>query len=316
MLFSLIVPCYNEEGGVVPLFEAIHSTFGGQDFDYEIVFVNDGSTDGTLRSLRQLAAENPGVARAISFSRNFGKESALLAGLKHAKGDILCFIDADLQHPPETALEMLNKLRADEDLSCVCAIQTERSESRLTRLFKNGFYRLINALSDVNFVSGASDFRVFRRQIADALLSMTEYYRFSKGLFSWVGFKTEYYPYRATPRHSGETKWSFVGLLRYAIDGIFSFTAVPLRVAMFAGLVTSLLSVVYLLVVVVQKLFFSIDVPGYATIVTLILFFGGAQLFFIGIVGEYLARVFTQTKHRPPYIIQETINIQAEGEEA
>ncbi|MDR3344500.1 MAG: glycosyltransferase family 2 protein [Oscillospiraceae bacterium] len=316
MLFSLIVPCFNEENGVAPFFEAVRSVFGGADFSYEVVFVNDGSADGTLRGLRKLAAEQPDIVRVISFSRNFGKEAALLAGLQQAKGDILCFMDADLQHPPDIALDMLGKLRAAPNLDCVCAVQEERSERRLTRLLKNSFYKIINKLSDVRFVSGASDFRVFRRPVANALLSVTEYYRFSKGLFSWVGFETEYYPYRAAPRRSGESKWSLIKLMRYALDGILSFTTVPLRAAVVAGLITSLLSIIYLLVVVVQKLFFSIDVPGYATIVTLILFFGGAQLFFIGIVGEYLARVFTQTKHRPAYIIRESINIQTEGEKS
>ncbi|MDR1806044.1 MAG: glycosyltransferase family 2 protein [Clostridium sp.] len=308
MLFSLIVPCYNEEDGVEPFFSAARDALEGQGFEYEIVFVNDGSADATLERLRALAQAQRELVRVVSFSRNFGKEAALLAGLRHAKGDTLCFIDADLQQPPRFALQMLRRLEEQPDLDCVCAVQGKRRENAIKRVLKSGFYRLINALSDVPFVAGASDFRVFRRNVADALLGMTEYYRFTKGLFSWVGFNTEYVPYQAEPRQSGQTKWSLLGLMRYAFDGILSFTAMPLRFAVFAGIITALLSVVYLLVVVIQKLFFSIDVPGYATIVTLILFFGGAQLFFIGIVGEYLARVFTQTKGRPPYIIKETFN--------
>ncbi|MCL2023365.1 MAG: glycosyltransferase family 2 protein [Oscillospiraceae bacterium] len=305
-MLSLIVPCYNEERGVLPFFEEAKRVFDGSE--YEIVFVNDGSNDGTFQELKDLAKLHENTVRVVSFSRNFGKEAALLAGLKHAAGEFLCFIDADLQQLPETAKEMLAILEEAPQLDCVCAVQEKRREGLFSTVMKGAFYKTINALSDVHFESGASDFRVFRRNVANALLDMTEHYRFTKGLFAWVGFETRYIPYRASERQNGKSRFSFWRLLRYAFDGIISFTAAPLRLAVIAGIITALGSLTYLLVVVIQKLFFAIDVPGYATIVTLILFFGGANLFFIGVVGEYLARVFTQTKNRPPYIIKATIN--------
>jgi glycosyltransferase involved in cell wall biosynthesis len=308
LLFSLIVPCYNEEDNVLPFLLAARDALDGQAYDWELIYINDGSQDGTRDRLRTLAAEHPKTVRAVTFSRNFGKEAALLAGLHHAKGDVLCFIDADLQQPPAFAAEMLQTLLRDPDLDCVCAVQEVRREGKLLSAVKGAFYKLGNKLTDVDFVNGASDFRVFRRPVADALLALTEGQRFSKGLFAWVGFDTLYVPYRAAERLAGKSKWSPVGLLRYGLGGIISFTTRPLRAAVVVGIVSALLSLVYLVAVWIQKLFFSIDVPGYATIVTLVLLLGGLQLFFFGVLGEYLARVFTETKRRPPYIIKEALN--------
>jgi len=310
---SCVIPCYNEEDNILPFFNSLSQTLEAAGLSYELLFVDDGSRDGSLERLRALAAEKPAV-RVIRFSRNFGKEAAMYAGLRAAKGDYVSIVDADLQQPPEVLLQMVNMLEADPELDCVAAFQKNRRESGPMRFFKGAFYGLINRVAEIEFVSGASDFRTLRRNMVDALNSVTEYYRFSKGLFSWVGFRTEYIPYEARERASGKTKFSFWKLLQLAFEGIIAFTTMPLKLATVAGLLTAAVSVIYLVVVVLQKLIQGIDVPGYATIVVLILLLGGMQLFFLGVIGEYLARMYIQTKNRPVYIIKETFGGEAEEE--
>lgn len=302
MKLSLVVPCYNEEANVPLFYDAVQADFAQAGFEYELVFVNDGSSDGTLRALQTLCATADCRVKVIDFSRNFGKEAAMYAGLAETEGDYVTIIDADLQQRPAIALDMVRRLDAQPEIDCVAAYQEDRRESKALVFFKNGFYRLINRFSDTEFVQGASDFRTMRRPMVEAVLRMDEYFRFSKGLFSWVGFRTEFIPYRAEERASGESKWSFWKLFKYAMEGIFAFTTAPLRLATILGLITSALSVIYLLVVVFQKLIFGIDVAGYATIVVLILLLGGIQLLCIGIIGEYIARTYIQTKKRPIYI--------------
>jgi len=306
MKLSLVVPCYNEEGNVEKFFSEVKRVFDGKVNDYEFVFVNDGSKDKTLVNLKKLYNEQKDShIQVLSFSRNFGKESAIYAGLNHAKGDMVCLIDADLQQRPEVVLEMLDVMNSNEDLDCVTAYQDERKESKLMTSLKSMFYKIINGIAEVRFVNGASDFRLMKRAMVDAILEMTEYHRFSKGIFSWVGFNTEYIPYTVEERESGESKWGFRKLLKYAFEGIVSFTTFPLKLSAYVGFLSSIVSIIYLIVVVVQKLAFGIDVPGYATIVVLVLLLGGLQLFSLGILGEYLSKIYVQVKNRPVYILKE-----------
>ena len=302
MKISLVVPCFNEEDNVRPFKECVENCFNPRGFSYEIVFVDDGSRDSTLKKLKELLEETSGNIQVISFSRNFGKEAAIYAGLAHTKGDMVCIIDADLQQRPEVVLEMIDILDAKPDLDCVAAYQQERKEGGLISAFKSCFYKVINKMSEVDFVNGASDFRLMRRQMVNAVLGMTEYYRFSKGIFSWVGFNTEFIPYVVQLREHGESKWGTAKLIKYALEGIVAFSTVPLKISTFIGFVSSILSVLYLIFVVVQKLAFGIDVPGYATIIVLLLLIGGLILFSLGIIGEYLARMYVQLKNRPIYI--------------
>ena len=304
MKLSLVVPCYNEEKNVPLFYEAVKNDFSGVDFDYELVFVNDGSKDGTFKELQKLC-EGDLPVKIVNFSRNFGKESAMYAGLRESEGDYVTIIDADLQQRPSIALDMVRMLDGEPDYDCVAAYQESRRESKLLVFFKNSFYKLINKFSDTEFVQGASDFRTFRRPMVEAILAMDEYFRFSKGLFSWVGFNTKFIPYKVEERATGNSKWSFKKLFKYALDGIFAFTTAPLRFATIIGLLTSFLSIIYLIVVVIQKLAFGIPVAGYATIVVLILLLGGIQLCCIGIIGEYIGKMYLETKERPRYIIKE-----------
>lgn len=306
MKLSLVVPCYNEEQNVSLFYNAVKNDFSSAGFDYEIVFVNDGSKDATFKELQKLCAGDIPV-KIVNFSRNFGKESAMYAGLKESEGDYVTIIDADLQQRPSIALDMVKMLDNEPEYDCVAAYQEERKESKLLVFFKNSFYKLINKFADTEFVQGASDFRTFRRPMVEAILSMDEYFRFSKGLFSWVGFNTKFIPYEVEERATGTSKWSFKKLFKYAMDGIFAFTTAPLRIATVVGLAASFLSMVYLVVVVIQKLFFGIPVAGYATIVALILLLGGIQLLALGIIGEYIARTYIQTKNRPIYIAKNVI---------
>lgn len=232
----------------------------------------------------------------------------MLAGLGAARGELIALIDADLQQPPARVLDMVHILQEEPQYDCVAAFQEKRREGALQGFLKKSFYRLINRFSDVDFVENASDFRTMRRPVAEALLRMGESHRFSKGLFSWVGFATKYIPYQARARTEGTTKWSLIKLFRYAWDGILSFSTAPIKIAIYLGLICALLSAAYLVVVLVQKLAFSIAVPGYATIVCLILLLGGLQLFFLGILGEYIGRIYIQVKQRPPYLVKEHLN--------
>lgn len=306
MKLSLVVPCYNEEANVERFFSEVNKVFRGKADDYEFVFVNDGSTDGTYKKLKKIYEENSvSSVQILTFSRNFGKEAAIYAGLSYAKGDLVCIIDADLQQRPEVVLEMLCEMEQDETLDCVAAYQANRKESKTMKGLKYSFYKLINKVADVDFVNGASDFRLLKRTMVDAILRMTEYHRFSKGIFSWVGFNTKYIPYTVQERQFGETKWSYGKLFKYAFDGIISFSTFPLKLATGVGLVTSAASIIYLIAVVLQKLIWGIDVPGYATIVVLVLFLGGMQLFCLGILGEYISKIYLQVKNRPIYILKE-----------
>ena len=308
MKLSLVVPCYNEAENVAAFQNAAISAFEGCGYDFEIVFVDDGSKDATLHELRKLYKEQKCPVKVVSFSRNFGKEAGIYAGLKETSGEYVCFIDADLQQRPEITRDMVKILDEQPEYDVVAAYQDRRGESKLLSFFKKGFYKIINHLSNVNLKSDASDFRTFRRSVADSILALGEYHRFSKGIFAWVGYNTCFIPYTACERAAGVSKWNFFKLLNYAIDGIIGYSTKPLRIATFLGGFTSFAAFAYLIVVVLQKLIAGIDVPGYATIIVLILLLGGMQLFCIGIIGEYVGRTFEQSKNRPIYIAKEILN--------
>lgn len=308
MKLSLVVPCYNEEDNVELFYSECVKAFSGADFDYEFVFVNDGSRDKTIDKLKKLYNEKTeSNITVVSFSRNFGKESAIYAGIKNSTGDYVSLIDADLQQRPEVVLEMMDILRNEPEYDCVAAYQGKRKEGSVMTGFKSGFYKLINRLSEVELHADASDFRTFTRAVADAIIEMGEYHRFSKGIFSWIGFNTKYIPYEVQARNAGETKWSFSKLVRYAFEGISAFSTKPLKLATYVGLLASFAAIVYLIVVIVQRIWFNVAVSGYATIVALILLLGGIQLFCIGIIGSYLAKTYIQSKQRPIYIAKEIL---------
>ncbi len=308
MKLSLVVPCYNEEESVSLFLDAVIGAFDSCGYDYEIVFVNDGSKDNTLFQLKKLFSTQKCPIKVVSFSRNFGKESAIYAGMQHADGDYISLIDADLQQRPEIVRDMVQKLDEHPQYDVVAAYQDRRNEGKVLRFFKRNFYNTINRLSSVKLQPDASDFRTFRRCVRDNLLEMAEYHRFSKGLFAWVGYETCFIPYTACERVCGTTKWSFRKLFNYAIDGIIGFSTAPLRLATYLGAGTALAAVLYLIVVVLQKLIAGINIPGYATVIVLILALGAMQLICIGIIGEYVGRTFEQSKNRPIYIAKEVLS--------
>lgn len=308
MKLSLIVPCYNEAENVANFQAAVIDAFDGCGYDYEIVFIDDGSRDATLHNLRKLHASQKCPVKVVSFSRNFGKEAGLYAGLQHASGDYISLIDADLQQRPEIVRDMVDILDAEPEYDVVAAYQDRRGEGKMLSFFKKSFYNVINHLSDVSLHADASDFRTFRRSVAESILKLGEYHRFSKGIFAWVGYETKFIPYTACERAAGTTKWSFKKLMNYAIEGIIGFSTKPLRYSIYIGTVTAIAAVLYLFWVIFEKLYFGIDVPGYATIIVLILLLGSIQLFCIGIIGEYVGRTFEQSKDRPIYLTKEILD--------
>ncbi len=307
MKLSLVVPCYNEAENVGPFQEAVMEAFADCGYDYEIVFINDGSRDATLHNLKKIHAAQRCPVKVISFSRNFGKEAGLYAGLQHASGEYISLIDADLQQRPEIVRDMVKILDEQPKYDVVAAYQDRRREGKVLSFFKKSFYSIINKMSDVTLQPDASDFRTFRRSVRDSILDLTEYHRFSKGIFAWVGYDTCFIPYVACERASGTTKWNFWKLVEYAIEGIIGYSTAPLRLATVLGTVTGVAAILYLISVIIEKLVKGIAVPGYATIIVLILLLGSVQLFCIGIIGEYVGRTFEQSKDRPIYIAKEVL---------
>lgn len=313
---TLIVPCHDERGNVSALFEEASRAFGEAGVALEMVFVDDGSTDGTMGELARIVREHPGdLVRVISFSRNFGKESAMYAGLEAARGACVGFIDADLQQDPAVALDMYRRLVDDPGCDIVAAYQARRREGPVRRALKGAFYRVFNAASDeVDIPLDASDFRIFRRDVARALLQMPERFRFTKGLFAWIGFRTETVPYTVRDRAEGTSSWTLRKLFSYAMTGVLSFTTWPLRIAKWIGFLASMGAMLYLLyVLLVDYLINGIDIPGYPTLVCLILLIGGIQMFLLGIIGEYLGRDYLENKRRPIYIARKRLDTDAEG---
>ena len=312
---SLVVPCYNEAENVGPFPEAVMAAFAGCGSDSEIVFITDGSKDATLHNLKKIHAAQKCPVKVISFSRNFGKEAGLYAGLQYASGEYISLIDADLQQRPEIVRDMVKILDEQPEYDVVAAYQDRRREGKVLSFFKKSFYAIINQLSDVTLQPDASDFRTFRRSVRDSILELREYHRFSKGIFAWVGYDTCFIPYTACERAAGTTKWNFWKLLEYAVEGIIGYSTAPLRLATVLGTISGIGAVLYLIVVLLEKLIRGIDVPGYATIIVLILFFGSVQLFCIGIIGEYVGRTFEQGKARPIYIAKEILSYEEKKKE-
>ena len=312
MKLSLVVPCYNEAENVTAFQDAVTGAFDGCGYDYEIIFVDDGSKDATLHNLKKLHRDQKCPVKVISFSRNFGKEAAIYAGMQQADGEYISLIDADLQQRPEIVRDMVKILDEQEQYDVVAAYQDRRGEGKVLSFFKKSFYNLINRLSTVKLQSDASDFRTFRRSVRDSIMELAEYHRFSKGIFAWVGYNTCFIPYTACERHAGTTKWSFRKLLNYAIDGIIGYSTAPLRLATYLGGLSGVAAAVYMIVVMLQKLIWGIEIPGYATLIVLILFFGCIQLLCIGIIGEYVGRTFEQSKSRPVYIAKEILSYEKE----
>lgn len=305
-MLSIIVPCYNEEA-TLPLFvAAVEQVNETMQEPLEYIFINDGSTDKTLTVIKSLYQKHPEKVRFLSFSRNFGKEAALYAGLKSAQGELVTVMDADLQDPPELLPEMVHLIRQGE-YDCIGTRRTDREgEPKIRSFFAKTFYRLVNRIGQTEMVDGARDFRMMTRQMVDAVLELTEYNRFSKGIFSWVGFKTKYLSYENRERAAGETSWSFWSLFKYSIDGIVNFSEAPLNIASIIGGIACIGSVVALLFIVIRALLFGDPTAGWPSLVSILLFVSGMQLLCIGIIGKYIGKIFLETKRRPIYLIKET----------
>ena len=303
---SIVVPCYNEEAALPLFYQEITRVAGEMDdVDFEFVFIDDGSKDNTLPELRRLAAADSRV-RFVSFSRNFGKEAGMLAGLEAATGDFVALMDADLQDPPSLLPELYRAV-TEEGYDCAATRRTTREgEPPIRSFFARMFYRIINKISDADIVDGARDYRLMRRRVVDAILSMREYNRFSKGIFGWVGFKTKWVPFVNVERVAGETKWSFWKLFLYSLEGIVAFSTVPLALASVLGVLVCLAAFVFVVVVLVKTLAFGDPVGGWPSMMCVILFLGGVQLLCIGILGQYLSKTYLETKRRPVYLVRET----------
>ncbi|HPY84293.1 MAG TPA: glycosyltransferase family 2 protein [Ruminococcus flavefaciens] len=312
-LVSVVVPCYNEEE-VLPMFyeEIIKVTNGMSEkwpeLTFEFLFINDGSKDRTLEIFRELADKDKRV-RYISFSRNFGKESGMYAGLKNAKGDYVVVMDADLQHPPAFLPEMYGHVK-DGEYDCATTRRVNRKgESKIRSWFAMKFYKIMNKISQTEIVDGAQDFRFMTRQMVNAILDMSEYNRFSKGIFSWVGFKVKYLPYENVERPAGTTSWSFWGLFKYSLEGIMAFSTAPLAIASMLGIISCIIAFILMIITVIKTLVFGDPVAGYPTTICVIFLLSGLQLFCTGILGQYLAKTYLETKRRPIYIASETDEI-------
>ena len=304
---SVVVPCCNEEQAL-PYFmqeiQMVAAEMAQKGVELEILLVNDGSRDHTLSLLRDYAKQYENV-RYLSFSRNFGKEAAMYAGLEHARGDYVAIMDADMQDPPALLPQMYDLLQTGEYDSVATRRVSRKGEPLIRSFFARMFYKIINRISDADIVDGARDYRLMRRPMVDAILSMKEVNRFSKGIFGWVGFRTYWLPYENVERVAGETKWSFWKLFRYSLEGIIAFSTAPLAIASVVGLLVCLAAAVALAVVLVKTLAFGDPVAGWPSMICIILFLGGVQLLTVGIIGQYLAKTYLETKKRPIYILAE-----------
>ncbi len=302
---DLVVPCYNEEDVLHMFFEETNKVILTiPDYQFRYIFVDDGSRDNTLSILMELAEKHDNV-KYISFSRNFGKEAGIYAGLKYSQGDYVIVMDADLQHPPALFPAMLQGI--NEGYDCCAAMRTSRKgESKIRSAFSRTFYRLSNRLTNVDLVQGAVDYRIMTRQMVNSVLDMSERQRFSKGIFAWVGYKTKWIPYENVERPLGTTKWSFLGLFKYAVSGITGFSVAPLRMVTFMGSLISIGAFIYIIITIAHTLVSGIDVPGYATTLCAVLFLGGILELSIGILGEYIANIYMEVKERPIFILKNT----------
>lgn len=311
MKLSIIIPAMNEEGNIDTIYSNIKSIF--EDINYEVIFIDDGSTDKTLKVLEATYKKDPEHVRAVSFSRNFGKDAAIYAGLEHASGEYTAIIDADMEQNPSYLLKMLSFLEKNPEYDQVAmTIKKRKAGSAIKRFGAKMFYKFINKLSDIKFSNDASDFRMFRANVREALLSLPEKNRFSKGIFNWVGFNTKLMEYEVGTRTQGKTKFNFKKSISYAFDGIVGFSIKPLRLATIMGMLTSFCGFVYLIYIIIKTIVVGIETPGFATIVCLILLIGGIQLICMGILGEYIAKMFLETKLRPIYIAKKRLGFEEE----
>lgn len=304
-LISIIVPCYNEEEGLEIFFTELNKVINNiKNYNFEILFVDDGSKDNTAIIIRNLSEKYSNI-KYITFSRNFGKESAMLSGLKNSTGDLVVIMDADLQHPPKLISKMIEGIEEGYD-SVATRRKNRKGEPIIRSYFAKKFYKIINKTSKVSITEAATDYRLMDRKMVNAVLSLSEYHRFTKGLFEWVGFKTKWIEIDNVERVAGTTTWSFWGLFTYAIEGIVSFSVAPLKIASVLGVLISSSSFLYAIYIIIRTLLLGKDVPGYASLLCIILFMGGIQLISIGIIGEYLSRTYLEVKGRPHYITDKT----------
>ncbi len=304
-MVSVIVPCYNEQESLPLFYDEIYKVCQENQIEYELIFVDDGSLDETLKELKALSRRDSNVIY-LSFSRNFGKEAAMFAGFCNASGDYVAVMDADLQDPPSLLPKMLKILRGGNYDSVATRRVSRIGEPPIRSWFAKRFYQLINKISDVEIMDGARDFRLMKRSMVDAITSINEYNRFSKGIFSWVGFRTYWMPYENVGRIAGETKWNFWKLTKYAIEGIINFSQTPLSIASWFGMVMTAVSFVFMATIVFRKLLFGDPVAGWASTICIIIFIGGLQLFCLGIMGQYLAKTYMEAKQRPHFIISQS----------
>lgn len=302
---SLIIPCYNEEKSI-PLFdEELHKVICQlPEYEFEVLFVDDGSKDATMQQIR-LLREKRDYVRYLSFSRNFGKEAAMYAGFCNAKGDYVAVMDADLQDPPSLLPDMIQILETGEYDSVATRRVTRAGEPPLRSFFARLFYKLINRISDADIVDGARDYRLMKREMVDVIVAMGERNRFSKGIFGWIGFRTRWYEFENVERMAGETKWSFWKLLRYSIEGIVSFSELPLSIASWSGIFLTGVSALVLMFIVIRRLLFGDSVQGWASTICIMIFMGGIQLFCLGVIGQYVGKTYAESKKRPHYIVGE-----------
>lgn len=304
-MISVVVPCFNEEESIPLFYKEMEKTRKKMNKHFEYIFINDGSSDNTLAVLKELNQKDEN-AHYLSFSRNFGKEAALYAGLKHSTGEYITVMDADLQDPPELLPEMLNILKT-EDYDCVGTRRKDRKgEPPVRSFFSKSFYFLINKISQTEMIDGVRDYRLMTRQMVDAILEISEYNRFSKGIFSWVGFKTKYLSFENKERIAGNTSWSFWSLFKYSIEGIINFSEAPLMIASFVGFLFFVIAIIMLLFIVGRTLIYGNPTSGWPSMISIILLASGLQLFCLGIVGKYIGKIFLETKDRPIYILKET----------
>lgn len=303
---TLIIPCYNEQEVLGMLYEELKRvTSQMKQYVFELLFVNDGSKDDTLKILREMAEQDERVIY-YSFSRNFGKEAAMYAGFCNATGDYVAVMDADMQDPPSLLPEMMSYLESGEYDSVATRRVSRQGEPKIRSFFARRFYKLINRISDSDIVDGARDFRLMKREMVDAIIEIGEQNRFSKGIFGWIGFKTKWIPFENVERAAGETKWNFWGLFKYSLDGIFNFSQAPLQIASFIGLFFTFISFAAIIFIMVRKFIWGDPVEGWPSLVCIITFIGGVQLFCMGIIGQYLAKTYVEVKKRPHYIVAET----------
>lgn len=306
-IVSIIVPCYNEEESVNLFYDRIKEVIDtlSKNYIFEVIFVNDGSKDDTLKNIKILAANDP-LVKYVSFSRNFGKESALYAGLEKSNGDFVVVIDVDLQDPPELICQMLDIVEHEDYDIVATRRSTRKGEPLMRSFFARMFYRIINRISDVKLVDGARDYRLMTRQVVDSILELCEYNRFSKGLFNWVGFNTKWLEFENIQRTAGKSSWSFWSLFNYSIEAIVAFTTIPLSISTLFGVIFSIVSFIMIIVIVLRKILYANPVAGWTSTVSIILLLGGIQLLSIGVLGKYLEKTYIETKNRPIYIIKES----------